>query len=92
MQISKNEDKVNAHAGMPFCGISRFVVLAFGAGYRQQPFWGVGRLRLSFLGMHSLTWINASTYAFFVSSQNLAKFLQNGADSKGVNDGAFNGF
>ena len=43
------EDKANAHAGMPFCGISRFVVLV-SCWCGQQPFWGVGRLCLSVTG------------------------------------------
>lgn len=41
---------MNAHAGMPFYGMSRFVVSAFFADFRQQPVWGVGRLRLSVRG------------------------------------------
>ena len=46
---------MNAHAGMPFCGMFQFAVptiqSAFGRMARgQQPFWGVGRLRLSFRG------------------------------------------
>ena len=50
--ISLNEDKANAHAGMPFCGVSRFVVTGFSTGswsygQGQQPVWGVGRLCLS---------------------------------------------
>ena len=45
-----NEDKANAHAGMPFCGVSRFVVPVL-CWYGQQPFRGVGRLRLSFIGI-----------------------------------------
>ena len=41
---------------MPFCGVSRFVVTGFLAGswsygQGQQPFWGVGRLRLSCKGI-----------------------------------------
>ena len=48
LQISVTEDKANAHAGMPFCGVSRFVV-PVSCWYGQQPFRGVGRLRLSFL-------------------------------------------
>ena len=54
-KFQKNGNKVNAHAGMPFCGISRFAMpasqLVFGhIDQGQQPFGGVGRLRLSFLG------------------------------------------
>ena len=46
---------MNAHAGMPFCGVSQFAVpasqLVFGRiDQGQQPFGGVGRLRLSFSG------------------------------------------
>jgi hypothetical protein len=69
-----DEDKANAHAGMPFCGVSRFVVPVL-CWYGQQPFRGVGRLCLSSIGMHSLTLVNATTRAFFVFSQNLAKFF-----------------
>ena len=49
LQISVTEDKANAHAGMLFCGISRFVV-PVPNWYGQQPFWGVGRLCLSVTG------------------------------------------
>jgi len=54
-KFHKNGDKANAHAGMPFCGVSRFVVTGFSTGLwsydqGQQPVWGVGRLCLSFLG------------------------------------------
>ena len=75
-KFQKNEDKANAHAGMPLCGVSRFAVPAFKSVFgcmtkQQQPFWGVGRLCLSFLGMHSLTWINATICAFLVFVQNL---------------------
>ena len=45
-----NEDKANAHAGMPFRGVSRFVV-PVSCWHGQQPFRGVGRLRLSFIGI-----------------------------------------
>ena len=50
--ISRHEDKANAHAGMPFCGISRFAIPVFQPVFGridqgQQPFRGVGRLRLS---------------------------------------------
>ena len=43
---------MNAHAGMPFFGISRFAMPAFQPVFGridqgQQPFGGVGRLRLS---------------------------------------------
>jgi len=48
-KISITEDKANAHAGMPFSGISRFVV-PVSNWYGQQPFRGVGRLRLSVIG------------------------------------------
>ena len=74
-KFQKNEDKANAHAGMPLCGVSRFAVPAFKSVFgcmtkEQQPFGGVGRLCLSFLGMHSLTWINATICAFLVFIQN----------------------
>ena len=41
---------------MPFCGVLQFAVLTFRSGFGrvdqgQQPVWGVGRLRLSFLGI-----------------------------------------
>ena len=41
---------------MPFCGVSRFAVPAFSPVFgciakEQQPFWGVGRLRLSVIGI-----------------------------------------
>ena len=78
-KFQKNEDKANAHAGMPLCGVSRFAVPAFKSVFgriakEQQPFWGVGRLCLSFLGMHSLTWINATICAFLVPIQK-ARFI-----------------
>ena len=46
---------MNAHAGMPFFGVSRFAMpasqLVFGRiDQGQQPFGGVGRLRLSYKG------------------------------------------
>ena len=69
-----DENKANAHAGMPFFGVPRFVAPA-SCWYGQQPFGGVGRLRLSSIGMHSLTLVNATTRAFFVSIQNLVKFF-----------------
>ena len=56
-EISKfhlHEDKANAHAGMSFYDMPRFAVPAFGLvlteWFWQQPFWGVGRLRLSCKG------------------------------------------
>ena len=49
------EDKANAHAGIPFCGVFQFAIptsrSVFGRiGQGQQPLWGVGRLRLSYKG------------------------------------------
>ena len=46
---------MNAHAGMPFCGVFQFAMPTFQSvfgriGQGQQPFRGVGRLRLSFSG------------------------------------------
>ena len=97
-KFQKNEDKANAHAGMPLCGVSRFAVPAFKSVFgcmtkEQQPFWGVGRLCLSFLGMHSLTWINATICAFLYSYKiGSVHCSLTGADSIGVNDGGCYGF
>ena len=46
---------MNAHAGMPFCGMFQFAVPTIQSVFDrmvrgQQPFGGVGRLRLSFRG------------------------------------------
>ena len=53
-KFQMNGDKTNAHAGMPHCGMLQIVVSAFGLIFGridqgQQPFWGVGRLCLSFI-------------------------------------------
>ena len=53
-KFQMNGDKANAHTGMPFCGMLQIVVSAFGLIFGridqgQQPFWGVGRLCLSFI-------------------------------------------
>ena len=88
------ESKANAHAGMPFCGVSRFVVSAIWLIYGcfdqwQQPVWGVGRLRLSFIGIAEPHLDKCIDSRLFVFSLNLAKFLQSEANSIGVNDGGF---
>ena len=75
------ESKANAHAGMPFCGMLQFVMPTFLVGlwsYRPRATarlggWVVCVYRL--LGMHSLTWINATICSFFVFSRKLAKFF-----------------
>ena len=74
------EDKANAHAGMPFlryASVCRTDFLSvFGRKTKgNSPFgaWVVCVYRL--LGMHSLTLVNATIYAFFVFIQNLAKFI-----------------
>ena len=56
LEVSITENKANAHAGMPFCGVSRFVVTGLLTGswlynQGQQPVWGVGRLYLSVRGI-----------------------------------------
>ena len=53
-KFQMNGDKANAHAGVPFCGMLQIVVSAFWLIFGridqgQQPFWGVGRLCLSFI-------------------------------------------
>ena len=50
-----HESKANAHAGIPFDGVSRFAVPTFKSDFgrvikEQQPFGGVGRSRLSCKG------------------------------------------
>jgi hypothetical protein len=70
------ENKVNAHAGMPFCGVSRFVVSAFFfADFRQQPVWGVGRLRLSVRGSLEPHLGKCNDLRLFCFLQKLAWFL-----------------
>ena len=86
-----NEYKANAHAGMPLCGVSRIVV-PVSCWYGQQPFRGVGRLRLSFIGIAEPHLDKCIDSRLFVSIQIWQSSLQNGVDSKGVNDGVFNGF
>ena len=75
--ISLNEDKANAHAGMPFCSVSRFVVTGFSTGLwssdqGQQPVWGVGRLRLSFRGSREPRMDKCNDLRLFCFLQNLA--------------------
>ena len=71
------EDKANAHAGMPFCSVSRFVVTGFSTGLwssdqGQQPVWGVGRLRLSFRGSREPRMDKCNDLRLFCFLQNLA--------------------
>ena len=82
------ESKANAHAGMPFRGVSRFVV-PVSCWHGQRPFRGVGRLRLSFIGIAEPHLDKCIDSRLFVFSLNLAKFLQSEANSIGVNDGGF---
>ena len=78
-----NEDKANAHAGMPFCGVSRFVVPVL-CWYGQQPFRGVGRLRLSFIGIaepHLDKCIDSRLSCIF---KELTKFLLGRSETQGI--------
>ena len=79
-----NEDKANAHAGMPFCGVSRFVV-PVSCWYGQQPFRGVGRLRLSFIGIAEPHLDKCIDSRLFCIHKIWQKSLQNRVNSKGVN-------
>lgn len=89
------EDKANAHAGMPFCGVSRFAISTFQSVFGfmtkgQQPFWGVGRSRLSVIGMQSLTQVNRSEPAplFCIHSKLVLCFRsRTRRNSIGVNNG-----
>lgn len=66
-----NGNKANAHAGMLFCGVSRFVVTGFSTGswsYRPRATARLGRGSVCVyrsLGMLSLKVVNATIYAFF---------------------------
>jgi len=65
---------------MPFCGVSRFVVTGFSTGSwsltkGNSPFgaWVVCVYRIEAVDSPAL--VNATICAFFVSIQNLAKFI-----------------
>ena len=85
---------MNAHAGMPFCGVSRFAVptawSVFGLMTKgQQPFWGVGRLRLSCTGFAEprLGKLQRSTPFLYPYKIGLVHYDFAGADSKEFNQG-----
>ena len=78
---------MNAHAGMPFCGVSQFAIPAFQLVFGRMakgnsPFgaWVVCIYRVR--AMQSLTLVNATTRAFFVSSEKCQKSLLRGVNSK----------
>lgn len=64
------EDKANTHAGMPFCGISRFVMPAFQLVMSNSPFgaWVVCIYQSE--AVESPALVNVATHAFFISIQN----------------------
>ena len=93
-----NEDKANAHAGMPLCGVSRFAVPAFKSVFgcmtkEQQPFWGVGRLCLSVI-RHAQPHLGKCNdlRLFCIHTKFGEVFCGTGVNSIGVNNGAFNEF
>ena len=79
--ISKDENKANAHAGMPYFGVSRFVVSAARLVIGNSPFgaWVVCVYRLK--AVESPTQVNASTYAFFVFLHNRRNLCRAGANT-----------
>ena len=73
-----NEDEANAHAGMPFCGVSRFVVPTFWLVTCNSPLgaWVVCVYRS--WALQSLKVVNASTHAFFYLYKNGTAFCRTG--------------
>ena len=62
-------------------------------GQGQQPFWGVGRLRLSFLGFAEPHLGKCNDLRLFCILTKFGEVLcGTGVNSIGVNDGAFNEF
>ena len=83
---------MNAHAGMPFFGISRFAMPAFQPVFGridqgQQPFGGVGRLRLSFSGSLEPRLGKCNDSRPFLFHKKRRDSLWNGTNSKSINDG-----
>ena len=79
---------------MPFCGVSQFAVPTAWSVFgritkRQQPFWGVGRLRLSNTGIAEphLGKPQRSTPFLYPYKFGKAHCCFAGVDSIGVNNG-----
>ena len=85
-KFQKNEDKANAHADTPFRGVFQFAMPTIKVGLwsydqGQQPLGGVGRLRLSFLGIAQPRFGKCNDSRLFCLLRNWRCSLQNWANS-----------